>query len=77
MKEFSKWSWDCIAELLDGPLFNPRRLEEILRSTKFIKRLLAFYRPRKHRFSDIKVGRVSYIYHYHHTHHRIKVSHGA
>lgn len=52
-KDYTKWSWESISELLQGPLLNPRRLEEAMRGKKFIKRLLAFYRPFSHRFSDI------------------------
>ena len=40
-------------ELLQGPLLNPRRLEEALRA-KYLKRLIGFFRPASHRFSDIE-----------------------
>ncbi|KAG0172866.1 hypothetical protein DFQ28_009870 [Apophysomyces sp. BC1034] len=53
-KDHAKWSWENIIELLQGPLLNPRRLDEAMRGRKFIKRLLAFYRPCKHQFCDIK-----------------------
>lgn len=52
-KDYTKWNWDSVTELLQGPLLNPRRLEEAMRGRKFIKRLLAFYRPFKHQFSDM------------------------
>lgn len=52
-KDYTKWNWDSVIELLQGPLLNPRRLEEAMRGKKFIKRLLAFYRPSKHQFSDM------------------------
>ncbi|KAI9257881.1 Rapamycin-insensitive companion of mTOR, middle domain-containing protein [Sporodiniella umbellata] len=52
-KDYTKWNWESVTELLQGPLLNPRRLEEAMRSKKFIKRLLGFYRPFKHQFSDI------------------------
>lgn len=39
-------------EIIQGPLGNWKRLEEA-KSTKFLKRLLSFYRPFKHKFSDI------------------------
>ena len=58
-KDYTKWNWDNISELLQGPLLNPRRLEEIVRSTKFIKRLLAFFRPNTKRFSEIKTGKAT------------------
>ncbi|RUS19260.1 hypothetical protein BC937DRAFT_87759 [Endogone sp. FLAS-F59071] len=56
-KDHTKWNWENIAELVQGPLLNPRRLEEAMRGSKFIKRLLAFYRPFSHRFSDIKASK--------------------
>ncbi|KAF8466401.1 Rapamycin-insensitive companion of mTOR, N-term-domain-containing protein [Kalaharituber pfeilii] len=49
---YSKWNWELISEIIQGPLINWKRLEEA-KSTKFLKRLLSFYRPFKHKFSDI------------------------
>lgn len=51
---YLKWKWDLINDLIDGPLLNPRRLLEAISATKFLKRLIGFYRPFKFRFSDIK-----------------------
>lgn len=51
---YLKWKWDLINDLIDGPLLNPRRLLEAISATKFLKRLIGFYRPFKYRFSDIK-----------------------
>jgi hypothetical protein len=51
---FTKWRWDVIQNIIDGPLRNPKRLDEAIRSTKFLHRLLGFYRPFKWRFSDVK-----------------------
>ena len=51
---YLKWKWDLINDLIEGPLLNPRRLEEAIKATKFLKRLTAFYRPFKYRFSDVK-----------------------
>ncbi|KAL8790793.1 MAG: hypothetical protein Q9213_000417 [Squamulea squamosa] len=48
---FLKWDWHLIEELIDGPLKNPKRLNEAITGTKFLKRLLGFYRPFKYRFS--------------------------
>lgn len=56
-KEHEEWDWEIIGELLDGPLLNPKRMDDLLKNTKFFKRLLAFYRPRRFRFSDIKKGK--------------------
>lgn len=58
-KDYTKWSWESITELLQGPLLNPRRLDEAMRGKKFIKRLLAFYRPFSHRFSDINATKAN------------------
>ncbi|KAF8942829.1 hypothetical protein BGZ47_006093 [Haplosporangium gracile] len=50
-KDVSKWRWDMILEIIQGPMVSPRRLDEAIRGTKFTKRLLAFYRPLNHRYS--------------------------
>ncbi|PVI06220.1 hypothetical protein DM02DRAFT_38739 [Periconia macrospinosa] len=51
---FQKWRWDLILNVINGPLLNPKRLDEAIKATKFIHRLLGFYRPFKYRFSDVK-----------------------
>ncbi|KAG0275117.1 hypothetical protein BGZ95_009172, partial [Linnemannia exigua] len=51
-KDVSKWRWDMILEIIQGPMTSPRRLDEAIRGTKFTKRLLAFYRPLNHRYSS-------------------------
>ncbi|KAK9458200.1 Rapamycin-insensitive companion of mTOR, N-term-domain-containing protein [Dipodascopsis uninucleata] len=53
-KNFTKWNWDTLIELMQGPLLNPKRLDEAVRATKFMKRLMSFYRPFKYRFSEIR-----------------------
>ncbi|ANB11878.1 Tsc11p [Sugiyamaella lignohabitans] len=53
-KTFVKWNWDALSELIQGPLLNPKRLDEAIKTTKFMKRLMSFYRPFKYRFSAIK-----------------------
>ena len=50
---YLKWKWDLINDIIEGPLQNPKRLEEA-KSTKFLKRLIGFYRPFKYRFSDAR-----------------------
>ncbi|DBA03145.1 TPA: hypothetical protein N0F65_003865 [Lagenidium giganteum] len=42
-KNWMKWNWDIISELLEGPLTNPQRLSEAMK-TKFFKRLSGFFR---------------------------------
>ncbi|KAJ6172542.1 hypothetical protein N7470_001609 [Penicillium chermesinum] len=50
---FNKWKWDLIHRLLEGPLTNPKRMDEAIKGSKFMKRLLGFYRPFKYRFALI------------------------
>ena len=52
--QYIKWKWDLIHSLVEGPLTNAKRLEEAIKSTKFMKRLVGFYRPFKYRFSIIR-----------------------
>lgn len=54
-KIFTRWNWDTLLEVIQGPLRNPRRVEELIKNSKFLKRITNFYRPFKHRFADIKV----------------------
>lgn len=49
---YLKWKWDLIFDIVDGPLQHPKHLEGAVRATKFLKRLIGFYRPFKHRFAD-------------------------
>ena len=48
---FVKWRWDLIIDIIEGPLLNPKRLDDAVKGTKFLKRLVGFYRPFKYRFS--------------------------
>ncbi|KAI4242980.1 MAG: hypothetical protein LQ352_007123 [Teloschistes flavicans] len=50
--KYIKWNWDLIEDIINGPLKNAKRLSEAITGTKFLKRLLGFYRPFKYRFSD-------------------------
>ncbi|OJD33072.1 cytosolic regulator pianissimo [Diplodia corticola] len=59
---YQKWRWDLVLGILDGPLYNPKRLDEALRATKFIHRLINFFRPFKHRFSILKNTRPNQRY---------------
>ena len=51
---YIKWRWDIIESLIEGPLTNPKRLDEAIKVTKFVKRLVGFYRPFKYRFANVK-----------------------
>ncbi|KAL0961199.1 hypothetical protein HGRIS_006168 [Hohenbuehelia grisea] len=52
-KEHARWNFEVLIELVEGPLRNPSRLEEAIKASRIIKRLMSFYHPRSHRFSDI------------------------
>ncbi|CAN3503285.1 hypothetical protein DICA1_E29690 [Diutina catenulata] len=53
-KEYGDWNWSAIAKLMDGPLLNPIRFDEVLEKwPKFFKRLMSFYRPFKFRFCNV------------------------
>lgn len=59
---YTKWNWNLINNLIDGPLTNQKLLEETLRTSKFVKRLVGFYRPFKWRFSAIRNTRPNQRY---------------
>ena len=51
---YLKWKWDLINDLIEGPLLNFKRLEESIKASKFMKRLIGFFRPFKWKFSDAR-----------------------
>jgi hypothetical protein len=57
-KEETKWSFGLLFDLIEGPLKNPKRLEEVLRASKFMKRVLGYFWPFNLRFSDTKKDQV-------------------
>lgn len=57
-RDHTKWNYDLVVELLEGPLLNAKRLDEAIKATKFIRRLFAFFHPYSGRFSGIKRTRV-------------------
>ncbi|KAL0473922.1 Rapamycin-insensitive companion of mTOR, N-term domain-containing protein [Neurospora intermedia] len=54
---YAKWNWDIILRVIEGPLTSGKRLEEAIKASKFIKRIMSFYRPFKYRFSEVKSTR--------------------
>lgn len=72
-KEFSKWNWKLIAELVDGPLssrfesvlllfvLSNSRLEDCI-GNDFVPRLISFYRPSKLYFSTVPRSQEAAIY---------------
>ena len=53
-KDHTRWNYDTLLDLVEGPLLNPKRMEEAIKVSKFIKRLMSFFHPFAHRFSDLK-----------------------
>jgi rapamycin-insensitive companion of mTOR len=53
-KEHTKWSFETLQDLIEGPLLNPKRMEEAIKGARFIRRLMSFYHPFEHRFSDMQ-----------------------
>ncbi|WVQ77136.1 hypothetical protein IAR50_006819 [Cryptococcus sp. DSM 104548] len=59
-REHTKWNYEVIMDLVEGPLMNPKRMDEAIRATKFIRRLLSFFHPHNNRFSTVKRTRPNY-----------------
>jgi len=55
---YTKWHWDKIYELLQGPLMNQKRLDESIKGIRLLPKLMGFYRPSKNKFSKIKNTKV-------------------
>ncbi|KXN88287.1 Protein ste16 [Leucoagaricus sp. SymC.cos] len=55
-KDFTKWNYEALQDVVDGLMYNQKRLEEVIKA-RFIRRLMAFYLPFSHRFSDIQRNR--------------------
>ncbi|KZO96980.1 hypothetical protein CALVIDRAFT_480721 [Calocera viscosa TUFC12733] len=53
-RDSGKWNADLLLEVMDGALSSSKRLEEVLKTSKFCRRLLPFYHPFAHRFSDLR-----------------------
>jgi len=60
-RDHTKWNYDVIVELVEGPLLNPKRLDEAIKATKFVRRLFSFYHPYNMRFAGVKRTRVSCV----------------
>lgn len=57
-KDYTKWNFETLQEIIDGPLLNPKRMEEAIRGSRFMRRLVSFFHPFSRQFSDIKRTRV-------------------
>ena len=52
-KDHTKWNLDMLQELIEGPLLNHKRMEEAIKVSRYIRKLMAFFHPFSHRFSDL------------------------
>jgi len=59
---YTKWQWDKLYELFQGPLMNQKRLDESIKGIKLLPKLFGFYRPSKNKFSKIKNTKVLHFY---------------
>jgi rapamycin-insensitive companion of mTOR len=57
-----KWKWDIILKIIEGPLLNGKRVDEAIKASKFIKRIMSFYRPFKYKFAETRLTRVTQKY---------------
>ncbi|KAM0790272.1 hypothetical protein ACM66B_005576 [Microbotryomycetes sp. NB124-2] len=56
-KDHDKWNVEMVRELVEGPLLNPKRLDEAMRASKFMRRLMSFFQPFQYRYSDMRKSR--------------------
>ncbi|KAG8949781.1 hypothetical protein FRC04_008321 [Tulasnella sp. 424] len=61
-KDATKWDLDIIMSLIEGPLLNPKRVEEAFRVLKWGKRLISFFHPLANRFSGMKKSVFNFRY---------------
>jgi rapamycin-insensitive companion of mTOR len=59
---YLKWNWDIILKIIEGPLLNGKRLDEAIKASKFIKRIMSFYRPFKYKFAEARNTRLNQKY---------------
>ncbi|KAJ3323507.1 hypothetical protein HDV06_001784 [Boothiomyces sp. JEL0866] len=55
VKDYTKWNWDAISSLVKGPLLNPKRFDELVRTTKFASRMIQFLKPSSRQFVDTPI----------------------
>lgn len=58
-KDHNKWNFEVLLDLIEGPLLNPKRMEEAIKVSRFIRRLMSFFHPFSHRFSDMHNDKVN------------------
>ena len=59
---YTKWQWEKLYELFQGPLTNQKRLDESIKGIRLLPKLFGFYRPSKEKFSKIKKTKVRFFF---------------
>ncbi|GAA5975076.1 hypothetical protein JCM11641_000022 [Rhodosporidiobolus odoratus] len=52
-KDHAKWNLTALQALVDGPLKSPKRLEETMKASNFMRRLLGFFQPFALRYCEM------------------------
>jgi len=62
-KDYTRWKWDIISDLIEGPLNNPTLAIFACSKTKFVKRILSFLKPSKRLFCKLSwsQGHLKYV----------------
>ncbi len=59
-KDYTKWSFDTLQDLVEGPFNNPKRMEEAIKVSRYVRKLMSFFHPFAHRFSDLPKTKVRF-----------------
>lgn len=52
-KDETKWNIDTLQDLIEGPFLNPKRMEEAIKASRYMRKLISFFHPFAHRYSDL------------------------
>ncbi|KAH9950606.1 Rapamycin-insensitive companion of mTOR, N-term-domain-containing protein [Amylocystis lapponica] len=58
-KDQTKWNFDTLQDLIEGPLLHPKRMEEATKASRYIRKLMSFFHPFSHRFSDLAKTKIN------------------
>ncbi|KAJ8469790.1 hypothetical protein ONZ51_g8763 [Trametes cubensis] len=52
-KDHMKWNFETLQDLIEGPLHSAKRMEEAIKVSRYIRKVMSFFHPFSHRFSDL------------------------
>jgi rapamycin-insensitive companion of mTOR len=58
----TKWRWDVLLRIIEGPLLDGKFLDQANKASKFLKRIMSFYRPFKYKFAEVRNTRMTQKY---------------